>query len=332
MTDRERELINRYIYEVTRRVPKGQRDEIELELRELIDDMMEGLTLEQVFAKLGDPAAFARKYREDKNYVISPEYYDNYTWVLKIVMICIWVGLFISMAVRCLIDYRDIPYEIVRLISGMMTASLTGFGAVTFVFAFMERQKIKVDLKQGKAWNCEMLRPVPDKKAKISRGECAASIIFIIIFCCLLIFAPQRLGAYSVRDNEILYVSIFNMQKWDIILPVFLISMAVGFVDEIIKLVSGCYSKAVMMSSIVTNCLQLVLSVIILKVLPFWNPNFIQEVQVQFDDIFHFKNEVIRYWNTGLLSDIILGIIVFASVLEVGTTVYRTLRYGREFL
>ena len=56
MTDRERELINRYVYEVTRRVPKEQRDEIELEMRELIGDMLEELTLDQVFAKLGDPA------------------------------------------------------------------------------------------------------------------------------------------------------------------------------------------------------------------------------------------------------------------------------------
>lgn len=72
MTDRERELVNRYIYEVTKRVPKAQREEIELELKELIDDMLEGLTLEQVFAKLGDPAVFAKKYREDKNYMISP--------------------------------------------------------------------------------------------------------------------------------------------------------------------------------------------------------------------------------------------------------------------
>ena len=73
MTDREKELVNRYVYEVTKRIPKEQRNEIEMELRELIEDMAEGAPLEEVFVKLGDPAVFARKYREDKNYVISPE-------------------------------------------------------------------------------------------------------------------------------------------------------------------------------------------------------------------------------------------------------------------
>mgnify|MGYP002229963823 CR=1 FL=1 len=64
MTDREKELVNRYVYEVTKRIPKEQRNEIEMELRELIEDMAEGAPLEEVFVKLGDPAVFARKYRK----------------------------------------------------------------------------------------------------------------------------------------------------------------------------------------------------------------------------------------------------------------------------
>ncbi|WP_275891950.1 MULTISPECIES: hypothetical protein [Lachnospiraceae] len=39
---------------------------------------------------------------------------------------------------------------------------------------------------------------------------------------------------------------------------------------------------------------------------------------------------MINRWNAGLVSDIILGIIVIASAIEVGLTVYRTGRYGRE--
>ena len=47
MTDREKELVNRYVYEVTKRIPKEQRNEIEMELRELIEDMAEGAPLEE---------------------------------------------------------------------------------------------------------------------------------------------------------------------------------------------------------------------------------------------------------------------------------------------
>lgn len=329
MTDRDRELTNRYIYEVTRRVPKEQRAEIELELRELIGDMLEGLALDQVFAKLGDPAVFARKYREDRNYVISPEYYANYAWVMKIVLICVWAGLFISMVVQCVIDYRNIPYEIARFISGLVTGSVGAFGAVTLVFAFMERQKIRLELKKDKVWTPDMLNPIPDKKARISRGDCVASLIFIMIFACILILVPQFIGACSLKGKAVTCISIFNMDRWGMILPVFLAALAVAFVDEVIRLAAGCYCRSVMLSSIIANGIQIILSVLVLKILPVWNPNFVWEIEQKLGDSFHWKNQLIDWWNAELLSDIILGIVIIASVIEAALTVYRTMRYRR---
>ncbi|MFQ8898200.1 MAG: hypothetical protein ACLR71_08175 [[Clostridium] scindens] len=59
--------------------------------------------------------------------------------------------------------------------------------------------------------------------------------------------------------------------------------------NEIIRLIYGCYCKMVLLSSIVTNCIGIVLAFIVLKLLPFWNANFAQEVATQFDDTFKFK-------------------------------------------
>ena len=279
MTDREKELVNRYVYEVTKRIPKEQRNEIEMELRELIEDMAEGAPLEEVFVKLGDPAVFARKYREDKNYVISPEYFDNYVWVMKIAIACIWAGLLIATAVKCFIDYQDIIRIAGEFISDAVMASLAIVGTVTLIFAFLERQKIKVDLKQEKPWSPDMLSPIPNKKSRISRGDCIASLIFLALFSCLLIFAPQLIGAYSVNGRDVSYVPVFNLGRWDVILPVLLFAMAVGFFNEIIRLIYGCYCKMVLLSSIVTNCIGIVLAFIVLKLLPFWNANFAHAAQ-----------------------------------------------------
>lgn len=41
MSEKERELMKRYIYQVVRRLPKDQRQEIGMELEELIEDMFE---------------------------------------------------------------------------------------------------------------------------------------------------------------------------------------------------------------------------------------------------------------------------------------------------
>ena len=43
-------LIDRYIYDVVRRLPKDQREDIELELRALIDDMLGGAAEESEVA------------------------------------------------------------------------------------------------------------------------------------------------------------------------------------------------------------------------------------------------------------------------------------------
>lgn len=334
MIEKDRELINRYVYEVVKRVPKEQREEIELELRELIGDMSENMTLEQIFVKLGDPAVFARKYREDKNYVIGPEYYDNFVWVMEIVLICTWAGILISSVVQCIVDYREIVNVIASGLSNVIMGTISAFGCVTLAFAVMERQKIKVDLKRERVWTPELLNPIPDKKARISRGDCIASIVFIILFSCLLIFAPQFFGAYSVKSGELAYVPFFNMEKWKFILPIFLMGMAAGFVDEIIKLVSGCYCRIVMLSSIITNALGILFSVIVLKVMPFWNTNFASEVAEQFDDTFKLKvfwqNKQVLGWDGQRLSNIVLAIIVAASILEIAVTVYKTLRYGTD--
>lgn len=98
----EKDMIERYIYEVTRRVPQENRDEIRLELQSLIEDMCAGenCSAEDALQKLGNPVEFAKRYRDDSNYLIGPEYYDNYIWVLKIALI----GIAISAAISGLVS------------------------------------------------------------------------------------------------------------------------------------------------------------------------------------------------------------------------------------
>ena len=75
------EMIERYIYEVVRRLPAKQRDDTGRELRSLIDDMLEergknGKTRQENAAdalrELGAPSVLAGKYRDDKKYLIGP--------------------------------------------------------------------------------------------------------------------------------------------------------------------------------------------------------------------------------------------------------------------
>jgi len=341
MNEKDRELMERYIYEVIRRVPSAHKEDIRMELQELIEDMYEAESsnMESVLSKLGDPAEFAKKYRDDRSYVISPEYYDNYVWVLKIVLICIAASSILSFIVSTIID----GFAEADLIGPL----IYGFGMVTLVFAILERLKVKVDIREKKVWSVNNLnddinlnkkawapnqmRPVPNKKSLISRTETIAGLVFIMIFGAMMIFAPQLFGAYVFDDGKLVRtISIFNLEQWPTIIPVLSLIFFASFIDEIIKLVAGCYCKMVMIGNIVTCALQLVLSVIVFKVLPIWSPTFVDEVVAEFGKEITSKGDILFYWETGLLSNIVLAIICVATAIEIGTTIYKTMRYGVE--
>ena len=116
MTEKDLEMKERYIYQVIRRLPKNQREDIRMELNELIDDMCEHDSMEHVLEKLGDPVKFAHKYNGENSYVIGPEYYDNYIFVLRIVLICVIIStLFSTGSARASICGNTIANNIINV-------------------------------------------------------------------------------------------------------------------------------------------------------------------------------------------------------------------------
>ena len=76
-------LIEVYIQEVTRRLPEKNREDIALELRSTIEDMLPDDYREEdvksVLEKLGNPAILASGYRDQPMYLIGPRYFDVYS-------------------------------------------------------------------------------------------------------------------------------------------------------------------------------------------------------------------------------------------------------------
>lgn len=368
MDDKELELTGRYIYQVVRRLPKDQRDDVSMELRELIGDMAEEKgSVREALVALGDPSEFAKKYAGESRYLIGPLYYDKYWKVLRIALACVVIAAFSVTLVQGIIegynpgrvaDLDEIIVFIAQIFSTTLADTISSalgvFATVTIVFMVMEHYK--VDLDEGKStawtvddlpknassgqagssknpvWTPDRLAPVPNRKAVLPRGDSIADIVFSVIFGAILIFAPHILGVVWVMEDNalgkgVMTIPIFNLDKWDLILPVFLISLLAGLTDAILRVIIGRYTLRVMVSNIIAGFIQIVCWIIALKVLPIWNPNFGHELQKYIDNTFNFT-EVSTYFDPVRFSNILLGIIIFATVLEIGTTVYRTLRYG----
>ena len=340
MTEADRELMQRYIYQVTRRLAKDQREETARELEELITDMAEQKGMEEALKELGDPAAFAQKYREEPGWVIGPEYAEDYRWLLKIVLAAVALSVVVSGVVQGALQ-RDGAGILTEAVSSAVTGALSAVGAVTVLFMILERRKIRVDFRkefrmaegngaERRKWVPMLLPPVPDSRAEIKRSDEAVNLIFEALLAGLMIFAPWLFGAYAFEDGTFIRtIPIFNLERWNIILPVLLISLAAGFSDDVVRLVCGCYCRTVLIVCLVSGAVQAVFAWIMLKALPFFNPSFVQELRQEFDWQ-GTKGDLLTLYGTGRLETIVLLVIWACILIETGVTVYKTVRYAEK--
>lgn len=346
MKNQEQDLMDRYIYDVVRRLPKTQREDIKMELEELIGDMYEARnpdnSMEQLLESLGDPMDFAKQYRDDSKCLISPEYYDDYCWLMKIVFLVIGLSAVVSFLIQAIVGETSLSECFRNAVKTLAGGGMSAFVSITITFALLEHQKVKVDLRkiwedskggkgfQKEGWIPKYLPPIPHKKALISRGDSIVGIVFMVIFCCLLISLPLRVDLGISQHSGTKIVSPFNMEIWHLILPLILLSFGLELVAEVIKLIAGRYCKKVMVSGIVNGVIQIIIGFLLLKGMPFFNPDFLsileQEGVIDFENKWDFMN----YWNTGTFTNIILAIMVILSLSEMAHLIYKTTRYGSD--
>ena len=112
------DLIERYIYAVTKRLPKKIQYDVSQELRTLIDDMLSErcgdatpneYDIKSVLTELGTPTELCEKYSpETEKCPIGSPYYSTYKYVLKIVMLCAGLGLLLSALLSTFIDFFEL--------------------------------------------------------------------------------------------------------------------------------------------------------------------------------------------------------------------------------
>ncbi len=348
----EQEMIKRYIYEVIRRVPEDSREDIRLELQTLIEDMCteEQISVQEALQKLGAPEEFAKRYRGDGEYLIGPEYYNNYLWVIKIALAGIGISALISGIVQGISHADSIVHFFVSFFNELLSTGISGSfcvaGIITIIFAVLERQHVKLQLAPEKDWSVKdlgknsspgrqwtpfQLPPVPDKRAVISRCDSIVSIIMISIFSALLLFKPQLFGVFHYENGQIQAVaSVFNLDQWQMILPVFLLWLFTGLIDEIIRFVTGHYCRTVMYCNLICNTLQIALAAVLLKVLPLWNTDFAAQLKQAYGISQFSKGDILHYWESSFVSNAVLCLIIIISLAESGVTVYKTLKYSKQ--
>lgn len=279
------DLVERYIYAVTKRLPGKQREDVSMELRTLIDDMLSercgGLTPSEkdvrvVLTELGTPQELYAKYDEDaEKCLIGQPYYSTYKFVMKIVLSAVAIGVALSSLILQIMEPQGIIEAVGTGLSMVYDSLLSAFAIVTLLFAFFYHKGVAIT----EPFNFDDLPPVPKKKQEISRVDAVIGIGFDVVFLAIFLAAPQLLGMYRGETGQI--IPIFNVAAIRANWLIIVLFGALGIIREIVKLMEGRYNRKVLTVTVIANVLSAVFAVWWLTGADMFNPAFTQNVLAQ---------------------------------------------------
>lgn len=264
------DLIERYIYAVTKKMSSKIRNDVADELKTLIYDTIEEryndkeITLSDakiILTELGSPNQLYEKYDNSSDKcLIGQPYYNYYKDILKIVLTCAIFGIVLSYIIN--IENQSIS----KFISDIIFAAILSFSFVTLIFIFM--YKFNIDFLNNDI-DFDKLPKLPNNNIKTNKYFSLLSILFAVIFLSLFILSPS-IFSFNIDGK---FINLFNTDiiKSSYLFAVFFIVLLIF--REIIKIVDNSYNIRNTILFIAINIFSAVVSFVW-----FFNYNLINEV------------------------------------------------------
>jgi len=282
MTD----LINRYVYAVTQKLPVRQRADIEMELRGLIEDMLEdrgapGDTasredVEQVLLELGPPNEMAARYRVKERYLIGPGLIDGYWSVLKIVIYSLVIFLSISYIIEYFSSTDSSGETLLEYFVTILSVSIHGFAWVTGIFAFIEYLGARTD--KAKDWEPSQLEPVPDSATRIKPIEPLIGFFASILFFVVFTFSIEWIGVIRISGEQSFKIPVFDKEAFAIYLPFIWAVTAIGILKDTMKLILRKWTSQLVAIHLIFNIVFTIAAIVILSDPAILNPTFMNQL------------------------------------------------------
>ena len=281
-----KDMIKRYVYDVTRRLPENQREEVGKELLANISDMLNENPSEEdikkVLIDLGEPRILATSYRQKPRYLVAPEWMDDYYQTLKIVMIVFGVISLISGLIENILNPEavnvvGIIFEVFfKTISEIIQSLFSAFAIVTLIFAAISAHQSKTEKCE---WNPDNLPELPKENVKkISKVESIVGLTFSVIFGTLFIYFLWKnqlfIGWFENGDFERVTVPFFNENVLNKFIPFYIFSVGLTIAENICKLRVGHWNVTIATIHTVEQILSIVLLFLFATTSGLVNPAF----------------------------------------------------------
>lgn len=341
------QLIERYVYDVIRRLPEKEREEVKAELTANIYDMLSEEPgqeeIEKVLAELGDPAKLAVQYSQNTGYLISPAFYFDYIRTLKwivpmialivgVVMMCVKVAEIIGM----LGGNENTALLAKTVTSGMISAGIGGAveGAVQAVIwvtiGFVIAEKTQVSKE---AWNLKKLPEMPDVGSKpMSIADSIVELILpLVFFGILILWKMDVIGIFFSISGGTSAVHVLS----DSFMNRFIVFVFVGVLFNTVKcslqIYYGRFDKTVGMVQILDGIVGLAMLPYLFRANDLFHEEFIGFLRTKEWGEF----DILRYLNSqngemGTVTAIVFGFFALAIFIEIGVALYKMIRLSIE--
>jgi hypothetical protein len=224
-------LIDRYIAEVGKCLPRKNRADIEAEIRSTLEDILDErtqgktpadeTTVMELLKEYGSPREVAAKYKTHQ-YLIGPRLFsifERVLWiVLPIVAAASLIGLATSLAKTDLTGPAFLS-AVGQWFGGLISGLIAAFGNIALVFAIIERTSATERFeKEFEEWDPKELKREPDLD-QVDLPDHIATIIFTVLALVVFNLYPNLLSLrYSSNGTwvtwPVLSQAFFRFLPW----------------------------------------------------------------------------------------------------------------------
>lgn len=293
-------LVDVYIHEVTIRLPEKMREDIGLELRSTIEDMLPDDASEKdikaVLNELGSPAKLASGYSEQPMHLIGPRYFDAYFTLLKMMLpISAIIAVIVMLAEVFTNPNAPSIFDIV------FDEGLATFASVlmqiafwmTLLFAILERtdktkgeKPLTPSLKEWSADDLKQMASVTKKKA-VTKKEVFLSLLWTAIWGTIYIHADKIIGVYENKGDGLEFVlPALNQTSVEKFWPIVVVVLALEALFAIYKWIVGRWTNRLAIANAVLQVVATVVFLIMLTSKNFMTPQFVAYM----GDVFNTSN------------------------------------------
>lgn len=325
-------LIDKYIAEIGKHLPRKQRADIQAEIRSTLEDMLEerkqaegsadDALIMALLKEYGSPREVAESYVGPR-YLIGPRVFPIFELVTKIVVAVLLAvslaGLGISLSKSSLAGpefLKTVGESALGLLGGLITA----FGNIVLVFAILERVLPAKEFEEEEEWNPAALASEPDPD-RVKFGERIFEIFFIVLFLVLFNLYPGVIGFGFFTDGEWIFISPILTEAFFSYLPWINLLLLLQLAFSVYLLRQGVWNTASRIVNIILELGSIALAVMMLR-----GPALVALTPEQLAGTPLEGSAQVFTTIINLIPTLVLTILIIVSSIEVAQMVYHILK------